>query len=72
MKDVETEGKQATKLKILLALKFDIDGNVDRYKARMVNTPVCQKNLYNGLGENFCASRGKSHGPTVLFTGNCT
>ena len=30
------EGKRATKLKILLSLKFDKDGNVDRYKARMV------------------------------------
>ena len=34
------EDKEATKLKILFALKFDKDGNVDRYiyiyKARMV------------------------------------
>ena len=30
------QGKRATKLKIVLALKFDKDGNVDRHKARMV------------------------------------
>ena len=54
----DTEGKQATKLKILLTLKFDKDGSVDRYKARMVYSST-SKEFPQWIGRDFCTSLGQ-------------